>query len=61
MRTFIIICFIELILLLILAIYCFFVVPLSIGVAEHPLFFLGFSRKNKQNKVIQFENKSDEE
>ena len=50
-RTYFIIGIIEIIIFFFLGIYLFYVVPLSIGIAKHPLFFLGYPRKKKKNRV----------
>ena len=57
-RTFFIISFFELIIFIILSFYCFYVVPLGIGIPEHPLFFLGYPKKKKRIKNSSNENNS---
>ena len=52
-QTFFIICIIELIIFFLLGLYFFYVIPLSIGIAKHPLFCFGslFSKKKKRNQI----------
>ena len=44
-RTYFIIIIIEIIILLMVGLYCFYVVPLGVGVTLHPLFFCGYKKK----------------
>ena len=57
-RTFFIIGFFELIFFILLSFYCFYAVPLGLGVPEHPLFFLGYPKKKKH---VKNSNKEQEE
>lgn len=60
LRTYFIIGILSILIFLILSIYCFYVIPLDIGTADHPLFFLGMSweKKEDNNKVNSVSNLS---
>lgn len=51
LSTFFIIGIIMIVVLTLLALYCFYVIPLEIGTADHPLFFLGKSWEEKDYKI----------
>ena len=42
---------VETLILLILSIYVILIIPHKIGIAKHPLFFLGFPYSKKSKKV----------
>lgn len=59
-RTFFIIGILSIIIFVLLAFYLFYVMPLEIGTADHPLFFLGFSWNKSSSRKLVVGNASNE-